>query len=103
MPNVLGRRPIPNGVEIARWTSQEVRKVALGPGGCQRRTSRRRFRVPRTRAQHPEAGGRWRLQGELAWRESEGGGLANGSFSIAPFRARREVCVEDGVYGHDGE
>ena len=31
MPNVRGRRPIPDGTEIALWTSQEVRKVALGP------------------------------------------------------------------------
>jgi hypothetical protein len=31
MPNVLGRRPIPNGVEIALWTSQEVHKSHSGP------------------------------------------------------------------------
>ena len=35
MPNVLGRRPIPNGTEIALCTSQDVHKVALGPSATE--------------------------------------------------------------------
>ena len=31
----LGRRPIPNGAEIARCTSKEVLKIALGPSATE--------------------------------------------------------------------